>query len=81
MIFYLNTDVKEKQSLVKKNEQLNLRITSEMVEDLEDISSFLSVGIPELIRSWISNKINEYRHDERFESWRNDMQMQENIHR
>ena len=50
----------------KKTDQLNVRVESEMLRDLETIARVEKAGIPELVRSWIREKIREYQKDPRY---------------
>jgi metal-responsive CopG/Arc/MetJ family transcriptional regulator len=54
----------------KLSEQLNVRIPMELLSELEDITKYESSKVPELIRSWIRDKVGEYRRDRRFEEWK-----------
>ena len=50
----------------KKTDQLNIRVEAEMLWELELIARVEKAGIPELVRSWIRDKIREYQKDPRY---------------
>ena len=50
----------------KKTDQLNVRVEAEMLWELELIARVEKAGIPELVRSWIRDKIREYQKDPRY---------------
>jgi len=52
--------------LSKKTDQLNIRVEAEMLWELELIARVEKAGIPELVRSWIRDKIREYQKDPRY---------------
>lgn len=54
----------------KQTDQLNVRISSDLLEDLKAIGRYEGVKVPELVRSWIRDRIREYRKDKRFEEWK-----------
>ena len=54
----------------KKTQQLNVRVTPEQLEDLEEIAKFERAKIPELIREWIREKVNKYKDSKRFQKWK-----------
>ena len=45
----------------KKIEQINVKITFEMKERLESIGKLEGVGVPELVRGWIRDRIAGYK--------------------
>lgn len=55
--------------MAKLSEQLNIRIPDEMLTDLETIAEYEHSKVPELVRSWVRDKISEYRKDKRFREW------------
>ena len=54
----------------KVSQQLNIRVPAPMLEDLKTIGEYESAKVPELLRTWIRDKIREYRKNRRFEKWR-----------
>jgi len=56
--------------LEKAIEQLNIRISRDLYEDLKAIAQYEGSRVPELVRSWIRDRIREYRKDKRFEEWK-----------
>jgi len=56
--------------LSKQTDQLNVRISSDLLEDLKLIAQYEGSKVPELVRSWIRDRIREYRKDKRFEDWK-----------
>jgi len=51
---------------MKKSEQIGVRVTLEMAQDLEIISRVEGVDKPELIRGWIRDQIGGYQKDKRY---------------
>lgn len=50
----------------KKTEQIGVRVTPEMAQDLDLISQVEGVDKPELIRGWIRDRIGGYQRDKRY---------------
>ena len=51
-------------------EQLNIRLPQKLLDDLKEVSKYEAVKIPELVRSWIRERLREYEGNRRFEKWR-----------
>lgn len=45
---------------------MNVRVEAEMLEDLEKIGRVEKATVPELVRSWIREKVREYQKDPRY---------------
>ena len=54
----------------KKTHQLNVRISPEMEDELEQIAGYEHATVPELVRGWLRKEIDRYRNSKRFEAWR-----------
>lgn len=65
-ICYLITNRSHVIDMSKKSYPLGVRIEHSILEDLELISQIEGVGIPELIRGWIREKIAGYQRDRRY---------------
>ena len=51
---------------MKKAEQIGIRLTSEMLRDLEIIGQVEGVDKAELVRGWIRERISGYQKDKRY---------------
>jgi len=51
---------------MKKSQQLNVRLEVSMMTDLELISEVEGVGMAELVRGWIRERIAGYQKDRRY---------------
>ncbi len=51
---------------MKKTEQINTRLTDEMLWDIEAIAEVEGVDKSELVRGWIREKIQSYQKDKRY---------------
>lgn len=49
------------ESMEKKTEQINLRLTHRIKQQLETICKYEGVDMAELIRGWIRDRLAEYR--------------------
>ncbi|MBA7652697.1 hypothetical protein ES703_60536 [subsurface metagenome] len=46
---------------MKKSEQIGIHVTLQMKKRLDKVATFEGVDLPELIRSWIREKLAAYR--------------------
>lgn len=49
--------------------QLNVKLSTKLRVDLEDVASYEGVNKSELVRNWIRDKIREYRSSRAFQNW------------
>ena len=54
----------------KKTQQLNIRLTPEMLVELEEIAEYERAGVAELLRGWIRDRVSKYRESKRFQAWK-----------